>query len=675
MKRGTVRAALVVILLLAAFLRFHHIEEQSFWNDEGNSARLSERSLKLIIEGTASDVHPPLYYLLLRGWREMAGQSEFGLRAFSAFLGIGVVVLIYAFGRQLLGRWRSIAAVCGAFLAAVNPALIYYSQETRMYELLVFLAVLSSLLLIRLLQARRWRFMIAAGYLGVSLAGLYTHYFFPAVLLAQNFVFIVWFIRRHWAQIESFANKPGRREEAITRPAGSDPAESQQDATISTNSRRQMWVDGRNWFIMMGLLILLYLPWLPIYIRQTGGRSTLSPPLPTFLFDSARWATFGPTVDLDGSLLPLLGYGLLLLIGLLVGRKLGRGDILYSNTLLLLMVTPLLLMWVLGATRPAYYKFMLVVVPPLCLSAGAGWWWGWQGGYPAIPLIPRRLSMAILGVLILWGTTDSLNNMYADPAYARADYRSIANRIAASNEPGAAVILNAANQWEVFTYYHKDGAPVYPIPRGTPDPEAIAAELAEIIARHDRIYVVFWGEGERDPERLVERWLDARAFKTIEEWVGDVRFVIYAVAESKSTTMETPVKAQFGDHIRLLGYSLSATQFTPGEILQISLFWQTDVSLEQRYKVFLHLVNEQGQIVSQRDSEPGGGSALTSTWVPNEITVDNHGVLIPPQLPAGEYTLFFGLYDFTDPAARLPVHTEGGSSDKLSVGNISILSP
>ncbi len=675
MKRGTVLAALVVILLLAAFLRFHRIEEQSFWNDEGNSARLSERSPKLIIEGTASDVHPPLYYLLLRGWREIAGQSEFGLRAFSAFLGIGVVVLSYAFGRQLFGRGRSIAAVFGALLAAVNPALIYYSQETRMYELLVFLAILSYFLLVRLLQAKRWRFTIAAGYIGVSLAGLYTHYFFPAVILTQNLLYIAWFMHRHWVQINSFANKPGRREEAIALPAGSDPAESQVHAMIIRNTRRQMWVDGRNWFIMMGLMLLLYLPWLPIYIRQTGGRLALRPPLTTFIFDSARWATFGPTADPDGSLLPLLGYGLLLFIGLLIGRKLGRGDIFFSNTSLLLMVTPLLLMWVLGATRSSYYKFMLVIVPPLCLSAGAGWWWGWQSGYPAISLIPRRLSTAILGVLILWGTTHSLNNMYADPAYARADYRGIANRIATSNEPGAAVILNAANQWEVFTYYHKDGAPVYPIPRGTPDPELIAAELAEIMAEHDRIYVLFWGEGERDPERLVERWLDARAFKTSEEWVGDVRLVTYAVAESKTTNMATPVEAQFGDHIRLLGYSLSATQFAPGDILQISLFWQTDVSLDQRYKVFLHLVDGQDQIVSQRDSEPGGGLALTSTWLPDEITVDNHGLQIPPQLPAGEYTLLLGLYDFTDPVARLPVQMQGGFTDTLSVGNISILSP
>ncbi|MCB0182533.1 MAG: hypothetical protein KDI62_30200, partial [Anaerolineae bacterium] len=82
------RWLLVLILLLAFGLRVHNLEVQSFWNDEGNSARLSERSIPLIIEGTASDIHPPLYYLLLNQWRKLAGDSEFGLRSLSLFAGL-----------------------------------------------------------------------------------------------------------------------------------------------------------------------------------------------------------------------------------------------------------------------------------------------------------------------------------------------------------------------------------------------------------------------------------------------------------------------------------------------------------------------------------------------------------------------------------------------------------
>ena len=50
---------LVFILVLAAFLRFYLLDGQSFWNDEGNSARIAERSLQLITEGAAGDIHMP----------------------------------------------------------------------------------------------------------------------------------------------------------------------------------------------------------------------------------------------------------------------------------------------------------------------------------------------------------------------------------------------------------------------------------------------------------------------------------------------------------------------------------------------------------------------------------------------------------------------------------------
>lgn len=79
---------LIIVLLLAFWSRIYRIDHQSFWNDEGNSASLSSRSVALIIEGTASDVHPPLYYLILRAWWPLAGRSDFTLRMVSAVAGL-----------------------------------------------------------------------------------------------------------------------------------------------------------------------------------------------------------------------------------------------------------------------------------------------------------------------------------------------------------------------------------------------------------------------------------------------------------------------------------------------------------------------------------------------------------------------------------------------------------
>src|SRR5512143_3128501 len=94
---------LLTILALAAFLRFYLLDGQSFWNDEGNSARIAERSLQLITEGAAGDIHPPLYYYLLHFWRGVFGSSEFALRSLSAMLGVLLVGLTYLIGRKAFG--------------------------------------------------------------------------------------------------------------------------------------------------------------------------------------------------------------------------------------------------------------------------------------------------------------------------------------------------------------------------------------------------------------------------------------------------------------------------------------------------------------------------------------------------------------------------------------------
>lgn len=149
MSRNTALALL--ILLLATAVRFHALGRQSFWNDEGNTARLSERSVRLILEGTASDIHPPLYYLILSGWQKLVGTSEFALRSFSAFAGVLTVLFTIQLGRWLDG-WR-VGLVAGLF-TAVSPPLIYYSQEARMYSLLGLLAVASTYVFVQGLGAR-----------------------------------------------------------------------------------------------------------------------------------------------------------------------------------------------------------------------------------------------------------------------------------------------------------------------------------------------------------------------------------------------------------------------------------------------------------------------------------------------------------------------------------------
>ncbi|MBI4771842.1 MAG: hypothetical protein HY784_15870, partial [Chloroflexi bacterium] len=266
----------------------------------------------------------------------------------------------------------------------------------------------------------------------------------------------------------------------------------------------------------------------------------------------------------------------------------------------------------------------------------------------------------------LLGSALVLRRQYFDPATFRDDYRNMARRIEAGARPGDAVMLNAPNQWEVFTYYHRGGAPVYPMPRSRqPDPARAAAELAQIARDHNRLFVLYWGDGQADPQRAIEGWLNAHTYKLSEEWVGDVRFAAYAVPGDAAGYPVREVDAAFGGNLHLDRIALPPDlTLHPGQVLALTLYWSLERPDLQPYKVFLHLTADPAQPPPvQQDSEPQGGLSPTGGWVPGQSYADNHGLLLPAGLPPGEYRLLVGLYN---PATgeRLPL-TAGGEGDAL----------
>lgn len=111
-----------------------------------------------------------------------------------------------------------------------------------------------------------------------------------------------------------------------------------------------------------------------------------------------------------------------------------------------------------------------------------------------------------------------------------------------------------------------------------------------------------------------------------------------------------------GEDIRLLGFDLSPRGMEVGEA-KVTLYWQTRRQLGRDYTVFLHLLDENGNIAAQTDSMPGEGGFPTSFWEAGEIVVDSYFLKLPPQLPPGRYRLIAGMY-LLDTGERLP--TSGG---------------
>ena len=166
--------ALAGLTALGVAVRFASLGLQSYHHDEVITAmRIIPGSFEDMLHRVkTSESNPPLYYVLAWGWAKAFGTSEFGLRSLSALFGAATVPVGYLIGTQLASRR---AGLILAALVAVNPMLIWYSQEARSYALLVFFGALSLLFFVRALETRRGRDL--AFWALASALALCSHYF------------------------------------------------------------------------------------------------------------------------------------------------------------------------------------------------------------------------------------------------------------------------------------------------------------------------------------------------------------------------------------------------------------------------------------------------------------------------------------------------------------------
>lgn len=185
------RWLLVGILLLAGALRLVHAGTASLWFDEAFAVLTARLSLEELLATVASDVHPPLYFVLLHFWQKALGESEFAVRWFSGLCSVLSVVGVYRLGGRLFSRR---AGLWAAGLMAVAPFQVYYAQEARSYALCVLLSVW--LLWAFLEVVMEPGPVTLAGYVCAAIFGLYTHYFFGFVLVALHLWALIFY--RSW---------------------------------------------------------------------------------------------------------------------------------------------------------------------------------------------------------------------------------------------------------------------------------------------------------------------------------------------------------------------------------------------------------------------------------------------------------------------------------------------
>ena len=131
-------APILVCLGVALLVRVSVVGQEGFWIDEASTIRVSRGAPLQILERIASfnETHPPLYYFLLSGWMSWFGEGEVAIRSLSVLFGVLAIPFVCLLAREVgAGMWGA------GLVAALSPVLVLYSQEARMYALLVLTAL------------------------------------------------------------------------------------------------------------------------------------------------------------------------------------------------------------------------------------------------------------------------------------------------------------------------------------------------------------------------------------------------------------------------------------------------------------------------------------------------------------------------------------------------------
>ena len=233
----------VLSLGLAAFVAItaSTVTKFSIWFDEAFGSYLIRFNFADLTRYTAYDVHPPLYYWLLKIWSLFFGNTELGIRSMSVFFGAVTIVGAFVLVMRLFGRR---AAYVSLLFLVLSPLFIRYSQEARMYTVLTAIIVAATYLLVYAEQAKkRWPWIAY----GVLLAlGMLTQYFAALAWLS------------HWAWRALMVRQKG------------------------ASFTAQFF--SKDWIIAHVIAIGVFLPWLPWVIRQFAdvqGNGFWIPPVTT----------------------------------------------------------------------------------------------------------------------------------------------------------------------------------------------------------------------------------------------------------------------------------------------------------------------------------------------------------------------------------------------------------
>jgi hypothetical protein len=688
---------LILILLLAFGLRLYRLDAQSLWYDEGVTAIVAQYDPSTLIRWTADDIQPPLYYLLVSAWGQVAGWSEWSLRFPSVFFGVLLVPLMAALSRSLT-RSRS-AALLAALITSLHPLLLYYSQEARMYTMLVALSVVAVYCVVRVAGAqsacvdpsqRRWLWI---GYVLAATAAMYTHYFAIFLLFAINIAYLIdiyLFRRRQTADGRRSMTGDGRR--TITIPSPQSPVPSPRSLIFANTA-----------------LFLLFLPWLGVLVTRLRVDASYWQgefKLGEALRSVATRFTLGETV-LERDAIPWLwifaAVTLVSLLRMIAGGRLqvASGRLQVSDThhalrtthySLLITLLPLAGILLLASFTPKFNpRYVMVALPGLILlwSGGIGDW-----GLGTGDRVWRGIKLIAVSVMTA-GFIFAGSQWFFDAAFTKDQWREAAAYVRAHRQPDDAVILVSGHAWPIWRYYAPDLDPIR-----LPEIEILdvnaaldfantADPLRQELTGADGVWIVSWQHEIIDPMEIVPLQLSRAGAETpidAQFWGIDLRRfrAINTAAISADPPIAHPAQINFEDALTFLGHTVE----TNGDLL---LFWRLNTQYpisNTQYPIpntqpDLHLTAEtltfDGLSYARvADRRLAAYTYPTFRWQPGQVTVGR----IPARGWAGDgaapgnYRLRLGVYDpLGDPAGLDLIGADGAPQGKRTVLDLLLPQP
>lgn len=455
------------IIGLAVLLRIPHLAG-SFWLDEAAQALESARPLAQQFD-IIPDFQPPLIHLLVH-FALYFGQSEWWLRTVAALIpGLVSIWVTFQLGKRL-GSER--AGWWAALLLATSSFHIFYSQELRPYALPLMFAVCSWWYLLGNSKLD-WRRSDVVGFILCTVAGLYSSYLYPFLLLGQA----IWVVVFDRAKLKSFV-------------------------------------------AASGVASLTFLPWMPMFLQQLAAGGEVRQGLPGWeaVVSTPQLKSlplvFGKfiygVVDLQLSFFfSISGVALISLMGVgLVHLVRHRSILTRKPTLLFIswLLIPLLTSWFVSFWIPVVQpKRVLFLLPAFYLLVS----------YFALELKSKTLRWSILGLFLAlncWGTVQ----YYVQPVYQREDWRGLHQEVTSDYPDDAVALFSFPEPFAPWRWYDDGTYPTLSTGKlAVADVEDLTATLKPM-TRYQYVIVFDYLRDLTDANRELETELAAYDYQLVE---------------------------------------------------------------------------------------------------------------------------------------------------------------